>query len=465
MRVYLIAAPEDRETGEALAAFLKQYGVSIRSDYGELAYPPAQHGEMTLALWSRAAMMSTRQMMLTNRAIDAWSEGLLVMARLEHGLNPRGLADLDMIDLTFPAIREQRFRDVLNALRRLDDTRHGRLQPRGSSRVAGIGSAPRPEGGLAEAVDEAPELRMKRLLEQSRAVRNEIEDRGAANAADPLEAAAKKRALGREMRADRPLTANRMARDERALAKSSSAGGLVRFVLLLVLAIALAWAIWSGQVTWQRGAIIGAVGLALLVIVSGLAAVLLASPSPKSSRHESPSSARANKEASRPAFGVRPAGIEGGAVDAPVPALDLPPRPAAEPDPDIFVSYAHQNAETVLPIVSKVEAAGLKVWIDREEIRAGELWAGMIVRAIKASGRFCLMCSEAAFASNHVRREVYLADKYGKDMLPIRLDTSEMPEDIEYFLIGRQWVDLTGLSDEDKFAALRAVLGANAQTT
>ena len=68
------------------------------------------------------------------------------------------------------------------------------------------------------------------------------------------------------------------------------------------------------------------------------------------------------------------------------------------------------------------------------------------------------MCSEQAFASDHVRREVYLADKYGKAMVPIKLDGAEMPEDIEYFLAGRQWVDLTSLSEEERVAVIHGAL-------
>lgn len=141
---------------------------------------------------------------------------------------------------------------------------------------------------------------------------------------------------------------------------------------------------------------------------------------------------------------------------------DLSAAPEAEMgasrDSDVFVSYSHANAETVLPIVETVEERGVSIWIDRDEMRAGQTWAGQIVRAIKTSERFCLMCSEQAFASDHVRREVYLADKYGKDMVPIRLDGAEMPEDIEYFLIGKQWVDLNALQDDERLEALEAAL-------
>ncbi|MEE9380898.1 MAG: toll/interleukin-1 receptor domain-containing protein, partial [Hyphomonadaceae bacterium] len=133
------------------------------------------------------------------------------------------------------------------------------------------------------------------------------------------------------------------------------------------------------------------------------------------------------------------------------------PSPAPVSEPATFVSYAHANSETVWPLTSQLEADGVAIWIDRDDLKAGQGWAGTIVRAIKQSGRFCLMCSAESFASDHVRREIYLADKYGKPMLPVRLDDAEMPEDIEYFLIDRQWVDLAGMDMDGQMRALKAL--------
>ncbi|MCF6329879.1 MAG: hypothetical protein L3J02_08780, partial [Henriciella sp.] len=71
MRVYLIAAPENETEGGELAQLLKRRGVVVREEYGKFGFPPARHGEVTLALWSRASMMSGKRILLTKRAIDA----------------------------------------------------------------------------------------------------------------------------------------------------------------------------------------------------------------------------------------------------------------------------------------------------------------------------------------------------------------------------------------------------------
>ena len=125
----------------------------------------------------------------------------------------------------------------------------------------------------------------------------------------------------------------------------------------------------------------------------------------------------------------------------------------------VFVSYSRSNGEVVYPLVAEVEAAGRDVWIDREELQAGTNWAGMIVRAIRDSDTFCLMCTAEAFQSDNVRREIYIADKYKRKLLPVRLDFAQMPEDFEYFLIDRQWLDLTATNPEERAVRLKAALG------
>jgi len=70
------------------------------------------------------------------------------------------------------------------------------------------------------------------------------------------------------------------------------------------------------------------------------------------------------------------------------------------------------------------------------------------------------MCSSESYASDNVRREVYLADKYDKPILPVLLDGALMPEDIEFFLIDRQWLDITGDDHTQRTKTLREAIAA-----
>jgi hypothetical protein len=72
------------------------------------------------------------------------------------------------------------------------------------------------------------------------------------------------------------------------------------------------------------------------------------------------------------------------------------------------------------------------------------------------------MCSQAAFESDHVKREIYLADRYKKKLLPVFIENAEPPEDFEYFFAGVQTLNLYDTPEEERPEALNRVLGAAA---
>lgn len=145
-----------------------------------------------------------------------------------------------------------------------------------------------------------------------------------------------------------------------------------------------------------------------------------------------------------------------------------PPRPRARrtqatPSADaVFVSYARANDMTVLPLVESAKRAGRKFWLDQQGISAGDGWAGEIVRAIKGAGGVVVMCSQAAFESDHVKREIYLADRYRKKLVPVFIEQADPPEDFEYFFAGVQSLNLYDTPEEERSEALVRALGAAA---
>lgn len=129
-------------------------------------------------------------------------------------------------------------------------------------------------------------------------------------------------------------------------------------------------------------------------------------------------------------------------------------------DDTLFISYAHDDNERVDPVVRIVKSNGREVWIDKGGIQAGDGWAGEIVRAIKAAGGVMVMCSQRAFESDHIKREIYLADRYKKQILPIFLEEAQPPEDFEYFFAGVQWLELFKLPEADRASAIGRALAA-----
>ncbi|HEX5165149.1 MAG TPA: TIR domain-containing protein [Thermomicrobiales bacterium] len=110
--------------------------------------------------------------------------------------------------------------------------------------------------------------------------------------------------------------------------------------------------------------------------------------------------------------------------------------------PYVFISYASVDRERVLPLVDRLERAGIRTWIDREGILGGTNYAREIVEALRGSAALLIMCSRASFASQNVRQEIALAWKHQRPYLPLLLEPVSIPADLEYWLEGTQWIEV-----------------------
>jgi hypothetical protein len=144
-------------------------------------------------------------------------------------------------------------------------------------------------------------------------------------------------------------------------------------------------------------------------------------------------------------------------VGAPAEAEAAPSMPSDA----VFVSYARVNQDLVVPVIEAAQRKGRKFWLDQQGIGAGDGWAGKIVRAIKGAGGVLVMCSKAAFESDHVKREIYLADRYRKRLVPVFVEPAEPPEDFEYFFAGVQMLKLFETPEGERADAIVAAVGAS----
>ena len=138
-------------------------------------------------------------------------------------------------------------------------------------------------------------------------------------------------------------------------------------------------------------------------------------------------------------------------AERPETASVAPARPqAAAALPEgmpVFVSYSRADLRDVDRLVKQIEQAGYGVWIDRQA-HGSQRYAAPIVRAIKSSQLVALMCSQNAFASDHVIREIYIAGDCKKPFLVFQLDSSEFPDEVLYFVTGFPRLSVTALDPQ-----------------
>ena len=61
----------------------------------------------------------------------------------------------------------------------------------------------------------------------------------------------------------------------------------------------------------------------------------------------------------------------------------------------VFISYAHENLETVENVILGLKKRNLRVWFDKEHLAPGK-WKPQIVKAITRSRFFLIFISNAA---------------------------------------------------------------------
>ena len=72
---------------------------------------------------------------------------------------------------------------------------------------------------------------------------------------------------------------------------------------------------------------------------------------------------------------------------------------------EVFISYSSQDYERVIPIVNRLRAVGVGVWVDEGNIDAATLWSESIVEAIGECSVFVMMVSSYSVASHNVVKE------------------------------------------------------------
>lgn len=107
----------------------------------------------------------------------------------------------------------------------------------------------------------------------------------------------------------------------------------------------------------------------------------------------------------------------------------------------VFISYSRRDKDVVKQIVSQLEAEGISVWFDTEDIKAGQQWRRQIVEGIDTAEAFVLHLSPDSAASVNVLKELNLAEEALEPfVLPIMLKETKLPDEMRYQLAGTQFI-------------------------
>jgi hypothetical protein len=115
----------------------------------------------------------------------------------------------------------------------------------------------------------------------------------------------------------------------------------------------------------------------------------------------------------------------------------------AKPLFDVFISYHSGDAGRVGEIKSALSQKGLKVWIDSDQIKPGDVFAEAIENGLAESRAVALIVSAGSMRSDWVKEEYYralgLANASSRRLrlIPVVIDSTPLPG----FLASRSWAD------------------------
>jgi hypothetical protein len=125
---------------------------------------------------------------------------------------------------------------------------------------------------------------------------------------------------------------------------------------------------------------------------------------------------------------------------------------------DVFLSYASEDKDWAVRLKNALQASGLKVWLDSEQLLPGDLFAEGLERGIQASRAMAIIASARSLRSNWVKEEYYralgLANARDRRLriIPVLIDSAEPSG----FLASRSWADFR---DPARFHDNVALLG------
>ena len=114
----------------------------------------------------------------------------------------------------------------------------------------------------------------------------------------------------------------------------------------------------------------------------------------------------------------------------------------------LFISHAHDDADTAARIVAYLESHGTPCWISSRDIPPRSIYADAITEAMQASSACVVLLTSAANQSKALKRELELASHYEKPFIPIRVDGVEPAAGLDYYLRNTQWVEYARDGDE-----------------
>ena len=133
---------------------------------------------------------------------------------------------------------------------------------------------------------------------------------------------------------------------------------------------------------------------------------------------------------------------------------------------EVFLSYGRE--QEIVPFVQKLkldlEASGISVWLDTDDIKAGSDWHGAIGTGLDECRALLCVLSRKYIHSRYCTSELYTANSDGKLIFPavydeINFSENERSRGVKYVVSGLNWTMFRPGKDEYQLALEKLIKG------
>ena len=125
----------------------------------------------------------------------------------------------------------------------------------------------------------------------------------------------------------------------------------------------------------------------------------------------------------------------------------------------IFISYSRKDSEFVDRLMPALEQFGFPTWTDVHGITGGDVWKAAISRAVRECDAFLIILSPQSADSENVAKELAVATKHARRILPVLYQACKIPDKMDYDLAELQWADFDQHPFNEAFEELLRALG------
>lgn len=123
---------------------------------------------------------------------------------------------------------------------------------------------------------------------------------------------------------------------------------------------------------------------------------------------------------------------------------DLPDPSGVDMKHQVFISYSRKDSAQAAELCSFLDAKGFTYWIDKDGILSRNSFKAELVDAIYSSRVVVFLSSKASNASQYVAKEITLAVKFDKIIVPLMLDDAPFSKSILFDLNDIDRLDFHG---------------------